>query len=58
MPCFDPPRFTDVVRQREHEYLELFGLEPPLIVDTAVPPFGAWKRRADRHLQPVAPGRC
>ena len=51
---FNPERFTDIVRQREHDYLELFELEPPFIVDTVVPPLGAWKRRADRSLAPVA----
>ena len=51
---FNPERFTEIVRQREHDYLELFELEPPFIVDTVVPPLGSWKRRADRSLAPVA----
>jgi rifampicin phosphotransferase len=53
---FNPERFTEIVRQREHDYLELFELEPPFIVDTVVPPLGSWKRRADRSAAPVAPG--
>lgn len=53
---FDPERFTEVLRGRERDYLELFELEPPFIVDTEVPPLSAWKRRADRKLDPVPAG--
>jgi pyruvate,water dikinase len=53
---FNPESFTETLRQREQDYLALFELEPPFIVDTAVPPLSAWRKRADRSLDPVAAG--
>ena len=44
------------LRERELDYLALFDLEPPFIVDTTAPPLSAWRQRADRRLTPVEPG--
>jgi pyruvate,water dikinase len=53
---FDPASFTETLRERELDYLALFDLEPPFIVDAAAPPLSAWRQRADRRLAPVEPG--
>lgn len=53
---FNPEALTETLRQREADYLHLFELEPPFIVDTVVAPISTWVRRADRGLMPVEPG--
>lgn len=40
-----PADFTDLAATREEQYLSLFELEPPFIIDGAVPPLGTWERR-------------
>ena len=43
-------------RQREQDYLSLYELEPPYIVNGTVPPLGEWSRRGQGTVQPVAVG--
>ena len=40
-----PRAFTQLVREREQQYLALFELEPPFIVVGTVPPLDEWPRR-------------
>lgn len=44
-----PEAWTQVVRERERRYLELFDLEPPFIIDGVVPPLSEWPRRGQQH---------
>ena len=44
----DPGTFTQVVRDRERTYLELFEYEPPFVVIGEAPPLSEWTRRADK----------
>jgi rifampicin phosphotransferase len=41
----EPGAFTETLRQREAEYLELYGLEPPFMVTNAAKPLDQWTRR-------------
>lgn len=41
----DPAAWTDIARQREAHYLDLFELEPPFVVVGEPPPLSEWKRR-------------
>ena len=41
----DPASWSDVAREREGQYLELFELEPPFVIDGDPPPLSAWRRR-------------
>lgn len=52
----DPASFSTVLAEREADYLELYKLEPPYIVDGAAPPLTEWVRRADLATTPVAVG--
>src|SRR5207248_5883388 len=52
----DASRFTDVVRQREREYLELFELEPPFVIYREVPPVSTWKRKSRDGAEQVSSG--
>jgi pyruvate,water dikinase len=52
----DPAAHRDAVVQRERDYLGLYDLEPPYIVDGEAPPLGTWKRKADIMVEPVAAG--
>ncbi len=40
-----PADFTDLAATRAEQYLSLFELEPPFIIDGTVPPLGSWARR-------------
>ncbi len=42
----DPTRFTDIVRERERSYLELFDFKPPFVVAGDVPALDTWERRS------------
>ena len=44
-----PADFTDVAATRERQYLSLFELEPPFIINGTVPPLHTWQRR-DREV--------
>ncbi|HUF34069.1 MAG TPA: PEP-utilizing enzyme [Acidimicrobiales bacterium] len=43
----DPAAWGDLARTRERQYLELFELEPPFVLDTrnGIPPLSSWARR-------------
>ena len=49
-----PDEFRARLTSREEQYLELFELEPPFIVDGSVPPLPTWRRRTDRTEGDVA----
>ncbi len=40
-----PADFTETAATRARQYLSLFELEPPFIIDRTVPPLGTWQRR-------------
>ena len=42
----DPARFAQVIAQRLPQYLALFELEPPFIIDADPEPLSRWPRRA------------
>jgi pyruvate,water dikinase len=42
-----PDEFRARLTAREEQYLALYELEPPFIVDGSVPPLTAWRRRGD-----------
>lgn len=50
-----PDSFAATIREREEHYASLFDLDPPFILDGAVPPLSRWPRR-DRHVAPVDAG--
>ncbi len=52
----DPPLFSATLAEREADYLELYELDPPYIVDGAAAPLSSWTRRADLTTQPVSVG--
>ena len=52
----DPASFTARLAEREKDYLSLYELEPPYIVNGAAPPLGEWKRRGDTDTKPVEVG--
>jgi pyruvate,water dikinase len=43
----DPAAFRATLAEREVDYLSLYDLDPPYIVDTTVPPLGQWRRRSE-----------
>ena len=49
----EPDELRPRLAAREHQYLTLFELQPPFIVDRTVPPLDAWPRRS---RGPVASG--
>jgi len=51
-----PAAFRDMIIQRERDYLELYEIEPPYIVDGEAPPLTTWKRKADARVEPVEVG--
>ncbi|MDQ1394963.1 MAG: rifampicin phosphotransferase, partial [Acidimicrobiaceae bacterium] len=52
----DPASFSDIVRQREEQYLALFDLEPPFIVYKTVPPMSEWRRKDRADMDKSAVG--
>ncbi len=52
----DPGSFASMLAEREADYLSLYELEPPYIVDGSAPPLSEWVRRADLTTTPVAVG--
>jgi pyruvate,water dikinase len=51
----DPARFAQVIAERLPQYLALFELEPPFIIDADPEPLPKWPRRA-RTQGPGGPG--
>lgn len=52
----DPASFSDRIAEREQDYLSLYDLEPPYIVNGSVPPLSEWTRRGSRTVEPVRVG--
>jgi pyruvate,water dikinase len=52
----NPASFTDRLAEREADYLSLYELEPPYIVDGTVPPLGEWPRKNSIAVEAVAVG--
>jgi rifampicin phosphotransferase len=52
----DAGSFADELAVREQDYLSLYELEPPYIIDGSVPPLGVWARRGDGEIDPVGVG--
>ena len=52
----DPAGHRGMVLDRERDYLELYDLEPPYIIDGEVPPLSTWTRTADLRVESVAVG--
>ena len=52
----DPASFTSKLAEREQDYLSLYELEPPYIVDGEAPPLSEWKRKDSLTADSVAVG--
>jgi pyruvate,water dikinase len=52
----DPARFAPVIAERLVQYLALFEIEPPFIIDADPAPLPSWPRRARPRPDPVAAG--
>jgi len=52
----DPARFAPVIAERLAQYLALFEIEPPFIIDADPAPLPDWPRRARPRPEPAAPG--
>ena len=52
----DPASFTQRLAERETDYLSLYELEPPYIVDGEAPPLSEWRRRDEGRMEPVRSG--
>jgi pyruvate,water dikinase len=52
----DPASFSATVSEREQDYLALYDLEPPYIVDGSVPPLSEWPRKGSSAVEPVRAG--
>jgi rifampicin phosphotransferase len=50
----DPSEFRVRLASREQQYLELFDLVPPFIVNGTVPPLNTWERRSTGALAQAA----
>jgi rifampicin phosphotransferase len=51
-----PDEFRARLTGREQQFLELYDLEPPFIVNGTVKPLGEWRRRGGSHAPTVAAG--
>ena len=52
----DPAAFKVLLAQREVDYLALYDLEPPYIVDKVAPPLSQWQRRSEMTIIQVQVG--
>jgi pyruvate,water dikinase len=52
----DPGSFSARLAEREQDYLSLYDLEPPYIVNGDVPPLSEWKRRGEGEYTSVEVG--
>jgi phosphohistidine swiveling domain-containing protein len=52
----DPSKYTDTLAEREVDYLSLYELDPPYIVNGTVPPLSEWKRRNSGEVATVQVG--
>src|ERR1700722_2852785 len=53
----DPARFAPVIAERLAQYLALFELEPPFIIDADPAPLPGWPRRARPRPEPARAGQ-
>jgi pyruvate,water dikinase len=53
----DPARFVQVLAERLPQYLSLFELEPPFIIDADPEPLSRWPRRTRPRPEPAQPGQ-
>jgi phosphohistidine swiveling domain-containing protein len=53
----DPTRFAQVIAGRLPQYLALFELEPPFIIDADPEPLSRWPRRDRSRSEPAKPGQ-
>ena len=54
--CADPDEFRPRLTSREEQYLELFQLQPPFIIDGSVQPLGQWQRKGGHDFVVAEPG--
>ena len=52
----DPASFRSTIIEREADYLALYDVEPPYIVDVAAAPLREWTRRGVTEIEPVSVG--
>lgn len=52
----DPASFRTPLAEREADYLSLYELDPPYIVDVAAKPLSEWERKHEQSYPPVAVG--
>ena len=52
----DPDAFRPRLAAREQQFLELYQLDPPFIVDHVVPPLDRWARTGDTRAAVAAAG--
>ena len=52
----DPARFAPVIAERLAQYLALFEVEPPFIIDADPAPLPSWPRRARPRPEPAKTG--
>ena len=52
----DPARFAPVIAERLAQYLALFEIEPPFIIDADPAPLPSWPRRARPRPEPAKTG--
>ena len=53
----DPARFAPVIAERLAQYLALFEIEPPFIIDADPAPLPSWPRRARPRPEPARAGQ-
>jgi len=53
----DPARFAPVIAERLAQYLALFEIEPPFIIDADPAPLPRWPRRARPRPEPAQAGQ-
>ena len=52
----DPGAYSARLAEREIDYLSLYELDPPYIVNGAAPPLSTWKRKGEGAVVPVRVG--
>ncbi len=52
-----PGAYSATLAEREVDYLSLYDLEPPYIVNVAAPPLGEWTRKDSISVAPVEVGQ-
>ena len=51
-----PETYGQLLATREVAWTQLADLEPPIVINGAMPPLSQWKRRAPSHSAPLAEG--